>query len=149
MEIRKINFNTLFTDKNWPEIEKKYMEEGKPKHFPDPKTAYEYYAKMEQVGLSIVYGAYAENDNLIGFMTVVTCIYPHYSVYMTNVESIFVLKEYRKYKTAFKLLNMAKKTAKELNAYGIVITAAMGGPLEKILPLYKFECTHASWILKL
>lgn len=111
----------------------KYAEESKAAGMPPYKLQQQTYLAMEKSGALTALGAY-ENNELVGFVVLLTMIVPHYSVKMTMTESIFVAKYKRNSGAGLKLIRAAEHHAKEHESYGLLITAPCEGQLADVLP---------------
>src|ERR1019366_10209680 len=98
----------------------------------NPSASFPLYKQLESAGALTVFGAFIEQI-LIGFITILAPLNPHYSVRLPVVESFFVAKEYRKFGAGLKLLKHAELWAKGIGS-GILVSAPFGSDLAKLLP---------------
>ncbi len=90
------------------------------------------YEKLEAIGALQFIHALCD-DMLIGFVTVISNIVPHYNALTSVTESFYVLPEYRKTGAGLKLRTAAEEHAKEIGAPGLLISAPIDGVLAKLL----------------
>ncbi len=110
-----------------------YAQESAICGLPAPAVQMEMYNAMEAVGIICPLGAYLENI-LIGGVTLLSPVLPHYGVKVGVTESFFVSKKWRKTGAGLKLLNAAEVYAKEIGCAGLLVSAPVGGDLDKVLP---------------
>jgi GNAT superfamily N-acetyltransferase len=118
---------------NIDQIAAEYASESSIKGMPHPVGKMEMYHQLEAVGALSAFGAFVD-DLPVGFITVLSTIMPHYSVYLTVSESFFVLKAHRKTGAGLRLLRMAEDRAREVGAPGLLVSAPYGGVLADVLP---------------
>lgn len=90
------------------------------------------YQQMEAVGALRFIGAF-QDENLVGFVTVLTSVLPHYGVRASTTESLFVTKIHRRTGAGIRLLRAAEKHAQESGSAGLLISTPAGGILERVL----------------
>lgn len=100
---------------------------------PHPSAKVETYRHLESVGAIRVIGAFLD-DILIGFITVLAPVLPHYGVRIAVGESFFVSHKHRKTGAGLKLLRAVEDYVEEIGAYGLLISAPFGGNLAEVLP---------------
>jgi GNAT superfamily N-acetyltransferase len=74
-----------------------------------------------------------DGPELLGFVIPVVVPVPHYGVPVATLESFFVPFAARARGVGLRLLNFAQKTAKELGAKALFVSAPAGGPLSWVL----------------
>lgn len=131
--IRKSTIIEIENAKDIAEILKEYGTESAIKGLPPPCAKFEMYRQLENIGIMHVLGAF-HDESLIGFITILSSVLPHYGTTVTVSESFFVLKKYRKTGAGLKLLKAAENYSREIKACGILVTAPMGGNLIEVLP---------------
>jgi GNAT superfamily N-acetyltransferase len=102
--------------------------EGMPKLIPN----WTLYRQLESIG-KIQFISATSDDMLIGLVTVLSTIIPHYSVITSVTESFYVLPEYRKTGAGLKLRSAAENHAKEMGAAGLLISSPIGSVLADVL----------------
>jgi GNAT superfamily N-acetyltransferase len=90
------------------------------------------YEMLESAGAITVLASY-DNGELSGFLCLLVSILPHFGVKVATTESYFVTKEKRHTGAGLALLREAETLAKELGASCILVSAPIGGRLDKIL----------------
>lgn len=100
---------------------------------PPPNMQIDQYNAMDAAGIIYPLGAYFEGT-LIGFITIICSVLPHYGVKVAVSESFFVGKQWRKSGAGHKLREAAEKYAAESGCIGVLLSAPVGGDLSKILP---------------
>lgn len=119
-----------------------YAEESAISLLPAPQPRWDVYRAMEVTGLFKVIGAF-DGERIVGFASVISGVMmPHYGVKLASVESIFVLKGYRKTGAGIRLLRAAEDVAREEGAVALLSAAPKGGSLAKVLPGLGYASTH-------
>lgn len=139
--IRKCTISELESASNILELLEEYSAESSIKGLPHPSAKVEAYKYMESNGTLYAIGAFL-NDILIGYITVLSPVLPHYSAIVAVAESFFVAKEHRKTGAGLKLLHEAEKYAKEVGSPGLLVSAPFGGNLAEVLPHIGYEETN-------
>lgn len=103
------------------------------KGLPTPMAKMDMYQHLEASGALSVFGAFVDGA-LVGFISVLCTVMPHYSVSLAVCESFFVLKSFRKTGAGLRLLNLAEERARSIGAPGLLISAPYGGILAGVLP---------------
>lgn len=137
MEIRKLTANAFFSDPAWPALRAGYAAECGTKGL-TPTESMPMYNAMEQAGLLLFFGAFI-NGKMVGFVTVLSNIMPHYDKRISIVESIYVAPEHRKSGAGLRLIRHAERVAREISSPGLFMSAPAGSRLEKVLPRLKFR----------
>jgi len=133
LDIRKCTIEDIENDHNIAQLLEEYAEESSIKGLPHPLAKAETYKLLEKTGAIQAIGAFV-NESIIGFIIVLSSILSHYNTCVAVSESFFVSKEHRKTGAGLKLLHEAEKYSKKLGAFGILISAPIGGVLAEILP---------------
>lgn len=110
-----------------------YAEECAIAGLPHPKARIDLYYQLEASGVFYVAAAKLD-DRLIGFITAIVPILPHYGVGVAVSESFFVAREARHTGAGMRLLDIAERHALSKGACGILVSAPFGGRLAEILP---------------
>lgn len=91
------------------------------------------YRGMEAAGLLHAFSARMDGK-LIGFLFLLVPTLPHFGKMVGVAESYFVAAEYRKTGAGSLLRLAAEQMARERGAVGILLSAPIGGQLEKVAP---------------
>ena len=126
------------------EYAKELVVEGAPKF----GAKMEMYYTLEAANALSVFVAYLDGV-AIGFVTVLTSIFPHCGVLMATTESLFVLKQHRKTGAGLKLIRAAEGHAKERGSPCLFISAPFGGNLAEVLPHIGYIETNRVFFRKL
>ena len=118
---------------NIKELLAEYAEESRIKGLPEPTAKVEIYKHLEKTSALHVIGAWLD-DILVGYITVLSPVLPHYSALVAVAESFFVSKEHRKTGAGLKLRRAAEQSAKALHSPGLLVSAPFGGDLAEVLP---------------
>lgn len=136
--VRKATVSEVMDAENYPALLREYEAECRAKKAPPVKPHKKSYQALELSGCLQVYGAFLEDNKLIGFVNVIVNIAPHYSEILGITESYFVGKEFRHTGAGDMLKRAAEDHAEGMNAYGCVITAPIGSVLAEILEKSKY-----------
>jgi GNAT superfamily N-acetyltransferase len=115
------------------DLVEEYAEESSVDGMPPTKPDAASYQAMEEAGRIKSYGAY-RGDNLVGFIVLLSSVLPHYSTMVTVTESFFVMRSHRRGGTGLKLLEAAESYAKGNGSAGLIVSAPVGGSLERVMP---------------
>lgn len=118
---------------NLPEILEEYSKELIVKGAPPACAKMELYHQLEAAGVLQCFGAFLY-DALVGFVTVLITVLPHYGVTMAVTESYFVIQEFRGTGAGLKLLRHAESYAKEKGSPCLLVSAPASGTLAAVLP---------------
>lgn len=132
LEIRKSSISELRDAPNIIELLDEYADESANNDMPRPNARAEAYLSLESTGM--LHTFLAEKDrNIIGFITLLVTVMPHYGVPMAVTESFFVQKEHRKSGAGLRLLGSAEEYAESVGAFGMLISAPYDGVLSQVL----------------
>lgn len=132
--IKKCSVALVEEQSNFSDMLKEYEEESVIEGAPPIQAKMEMYHELEKSGNFQVFGAFVY-DQLVGFVTVLVAVLPKRGVLMGIIESYFVISAFRGGTNAGKkLLDEAKKYAKERGASCVLVTAITGSDLEKVMP---------------
>jgi GNAT superfamily N-acetyltransferase len=126
---------------NFAELAAEYASEASIEGMPPPVAKWETYRQLESVGMLHVIRALHEGK-LIGFISLLAPVLPHYSVPVAVSESFFVAKAYRKTGAGLKLLRAAEDKARELGSPGLLVSAPFEGDLFHVLPRVGYAETN-------
>lgn len=99
------------------------------------------YRQLEAAGILHTLAAY-RGDTMVGFITFLVSVLPHYGAFTATSESFFVAQSERAGGTGLRLLRAAEALATELGAVGLLVSAPAGGRLAQVLPRTGFTQTN-------
>lgn len=143
-ETRQVLSDDLIHDKNFLELVKQYQHESLVEGIPEANLQFDMYKALESAGKFFIFCAYIE-DELIGFITLVTNVIPHNGKMFGGIESYFVMKDHRKSGAGFELLRAAEKCAEAKGAVGVILSAPAGGKLSRVMRRSKYRLTHETF----
>lgn len=132
LTIRSCTFSEIENAPNFPALVEEYANEVKVEGVPPVNIKKEIYRELEAKGVFQIFVAYLD-DVLIGFITVLTTVLPHFGVVMAVSESYFVAKEYRFTGAGNKLRSVAEEFSARMGAPILLISAPIGSILCDIL----------------
>jgi len=100
---------------------------------PPPAAKMETYRQLEAAGILHAFSALLDGG-LVGFITVLAPVLPHYGVPIAVSESFFVAAAHRSTGAGLRLLQAAEGEARALGSPGLLVSAPFGGRLFEILP---------------
>ena len=100
---------------------------------PPPAARMDSYRELEMRGLLHVLSA-SHETRLIGFLTLLAPVLPHYGVAVAVSESFFVARAHRGTGAGLKLLRAAEDLARRLGSPGLLVSAPFEGDLFRVLP---------------
>ena len=133
ISIRACSVAEIESASSFKDLLAEYAGESAIEGLPPPSARMPFYYALEKTGAFSVYGAFEEED-LIGFITVLTSVLPHYSTTVAVTESFFVASQHRDTGAGLKLLREAEDYAKERGSPGLLVAAPAGGSLAMVLP---------------
>ena len=141
-EVRRVSLATLIDDPRFQTLVDEYTAESSIKDMPPINWQRQIYQQLETIGIFFVLAAY-ERDELVGFMTMIVTVLPHYGALTATTESVFVAAGHRSGGAGLKLIREAESWAKELGAVGLFLSAPYGGRLADIAPRIGYRQTNA------
>lgn len=134
---------SILIDELWdkPEFEgliTEYAHESSIEGLPPPEAKYETYQALESAGVLQTFAAY-ECGELVGFLSLLMPIMPHYSQLVATTESYFVAHHARKSGAGLKLLRTAETFCRDHGAKGLLVSAPSHGRLAEVLPRVGYE----------
>ena len=138
IEIRKIKVAEVWACENWPKLLEEYTKECKFKEFPDVEINKELYNNLEKLGTLQAFGAFKNND-LIGFIIVMSYPSTHYDLTMATTEGFMVLQEHRCTGAGLKLLRAVEKHVQTYKAGALFVSAPIGQKLAKVMKCTKYK----------
>ncbi len=130
--IRKCSVSEIENAPNYAELLEAYAKEMVVDGAPLFQARIEMYRHLESLGALQCFGAYMQ-EKLVGFITVLISVLPHVSAVMAVTESFFVLIDYRTTGAGNALRRAAEEYAASATAFGIFISAPVGGILAQVL----------------
>ncbi|MBN9086240.1 MAG: GNAT family N-acetyltransferase [Reyranella sp.] len=100
---------------------------------PPPAAKMETYRQLEAAGMLQAFSA-SIDGTLIGFITLLAPVLPHYGVPVAVSESFFVAGAHRRSGAGLGLLGAAEAEARALGSPGLLVSAPFGGRLFEVLP---------------
>lgn len=116
----------------FPALIAEYAAESAIDGMPSPEAKLATYALLEATGMLHVYAALQEGQ-VIGFITVLAPVLPHYSAVVAVTESFFVAAAHRKSGAGLRLLKAAEDCARFVGSPGLLVSAPAGGRLAEVL----------------
>ncbi len=101
----------------------------------------ETYRRMEKLGVLHTLAAY-RGTTMVGFMTFLVSVLPHYGALTATSESFFVMQAERAGGTGLRLLRAAEDKAREQGAVGLLVSSPAGGRLAQVLPRTGYTHTN-------
>lgn len=106
---------------------------------PGAESQVEIYQYMESAGVLACFGAYADQE-LVGFVTVVSSVMPHNGKRAASIESLFVDRRYRDLGVGRELLDAANGYARSTECVVLTMTARVASALATVLE-HRQSCT--------
>lgn len=97
-----------------------------------PKADREIYELYANAGVVRGVAAMVE-DRIVGGVVVIFNRMPHYSKLVACVESLFLHPDYRRSSAGLRLIQEAKRLAREVGSPGLLISAPVGSRLERLM----------------
>ena len=142
LEIRDSTACGLIQHPDFPALRGLYIDECAVKGLPDPREKLEAYELMDSTGVLRAFGAYLDDDRLIGFITVLAPVLPHYGITVAVAESLFVSPAYRKSGAGLKLIRAAEAHARAIHSPGLLLSSPLNGRLQTLLPRIGYAETN-------
>ena len=148
LDIRQISVDDFFDDPDTAQMLERYADECAIDELPRPIPHLGSYHALETTGAFHLFGAYIE-QKIIGFMSVVMPIMPHYSIRIATMESCYVVPEARPNGTGLKLIKHVEQHVVDNGCAGILMTAPAGSRLEKLLSRINYRHSNTVFFKKL
>jgi GNAT superfamily N-acetyltransferase len=146
-DIQQVTISALEAEPNFKDLLAEYAAESAIDGLPPPSAKMEMYKALEKSGALVTWGAYV-GGKLVGFITALSTVNPHYGVKITVSESFFVSKEYRKTGAGIKLRRIAEAHTDAIGSVGLLITAPFGSNLAAALPHEGYRETNRVFFRK-
>lgn len=130
--IREITIDEAASDPCFAELVKGYAKELALPDLPQPNYQIDLYRKMESLGLFFAFAAYHANK-MIGFVSMLATVSPHYGVLIASTESFYVAPAHRRGGPGLDLLRHAEAKAVEIKAIAMLIPAQTGSRLDSMM----------------
>lgn len=147
MIVRRGSIAELEAFPEFPALLAEYAAESAIDGMPPPAAKMEAYRHLETLGMLSVFEA-TESEALVGFLTVLIPVLPHYGIPVAVCESFFVAAAHRKSMAGLKLLVAGEERAKGLGSPGFLVSAPMGGKLAELLPRCEYVETNRVFFKK-
>jgi GNAT superfamily N-acetyltransferase len=131
----------------FPALAAEYAAESAIDGLPPPSAKIETYRRLESAGMLHAFAARLD-DALVGFITVLAPVLPHYGVPVAVSESFFVAKAHRGSGAGLRLLRAAEDKAHALGSPGLLVSAPFAGNLFKVLPRVGYVETNRVFFKK-
>ena len=148
MEIQPATVDELIAAPNWWALFDEYAAECGNGGIGKPDMQVDTYRALEASGLLKIAAAHHEGG-LIGFAVYLLSILPHYGKRVAITESIFVSPAHRNTGAGLALLKAVEAAALEGGAVGLLVSAPVGGSLDRLLAAKRYEHTNAVWFKRL
>lgn len=142
LEIRKCSYDEVLDSPQFEALCAEYAQESTRTTLGDYNPQRDTYAMLEKAGVLHTLGAF-NGDELVGFISVLFNVTPHYGKRIAVSESYFVSTKHRAGGIGVKLLKSAEQLAVEYGAVGLFISAPVNGTLEKIMPRLSYVQTNS------
>lgn len=139
--IRPVTVDQATQSPEFPALALAYGAEAKIAGMPPPVTKFDAYRHLEASGMFKAFGAF-KDDALVGFISLIVPLIPHYGSPIGTSESFFVAKEHRHTGAGLKLLKAAELQAQTMGALGLFVSAPIASDLAKVLPRRGFTATN-------
>jgi len=140
--ILEVSVHEILDAPQFPALVEEYAAEAAIVGMPHPKAKIESYRAYDASGMLHSFAS-VDGDALVGFITVLAPILPHYSCPVAVAESFFVAAAHRAGGDGLRLLTAAEKRAQEVGSPGLLVSAPMDGRLFEILPRCGYvECSR-------
>lgn len=121
-----------------------YADESRMPGITPPAIKMDMYKGLEAAGMLHVIASWSDGE-LVGFILVLTPVFPHYSKPISTIESFFVAKKNRKAGAGLRLLRAAEVYAKSIGSPGLLVSAPAGGALDAVLPKTDYQHTNNTY----
>lgn len=132
----------------FPALLDEYAAESRNLGLPPPMPHLERYPQLEAFGMLHPIAATLD-DELIGFITVLVSVLPHYGFSIAVSESYFVAKKHRHTMAGLKLLVAAEAETQARHSCGLYVSARNGSGLDKVLERAGYEQTNTVYFKRM
>jgi GNAT superfamily N-acetyltransferase len=145
--VHLIDWELLMGWPSFPALIAEYAAETAIDGMPPYDAKVENYRKLHQAGVLHVFAA-VQDGELVGFLSMLISLLPHYGVNVAVVESVFVSAAHRKGGIGLRLIAEAEKHATVMGSPGLLISTPMQGNLIKLLPKCGYTETNRVFFKK-
>lgn len=138
LSIRPVTFAEIESAPNLPELLAEYARESANCAIGTPSMQPEIYRALESAGVLKILAAYSDGE-LVGYMSMLFSVLPHFGTLNATTESFFVAAAHRKGGTGLKLLRAAEALAASQGATGLFVSSPANGRLAQVLPRVGFH----------
>ena len=131
--IRACSVADIMGDPLFPTLVEEYAAESAIAGLPPPNARMQTYLHLEALGMLHAFGA-IHGNTLVGFISLLAPVLPHYGLTIAVCESFFVASAYRYTGAGLRLLKAAEDKTKELGSPGLLVSAPYAGALFEVLP---------------
>jgi GNAT superfamily N-acetyltransferase len=132
--IKPISHRELSKSPEYPALVAEYAAECSIPEIGVPCPQDEMYAAMESAGGLRMFAIY-EGANIVGFISLLMYVLPHYGQKVCTTESIFLAAAHRHMGMGAKMLNFIESFAKEQGCKVVLYTAPTGSRFARLLSL--------------
>lgn len=141
LEIRPCMFDEIAQDPAYGALIAAYADESALAGLPRPQPRLDIYLDLERRGVLRIVGAW-QDGALLGFISVLTSVLPHYGVPVATTESFYVARDKRGTAAGLRLLLEARRQAREAGGVGLLVSAPHGSTLAQVLN--KMHCRQTN-----
>ena len=139
--VREITIDEAASDPCFAGLLDGYANESALPELPRPNYQIDLYQKMESAGLFFAFAAYKGRE-MIGFVSLVATVLPHYGVFVASTESLYVAPLHRRGGPGRELLRRAEAKAIEIGSIGLFVNAQIGGRLDRVMSRSGYRESH-------
>jgi GNAT superfamily N-acetyltransferase len=136
-------FDSLEADPAFSRLVEGYTHECAIPEFTPGEVQGDAYRAMEAAGVLHCFEVRAEGA-LVGFLTILLHVLPHFGVRTAIVESVYVDPDHRG--AGLSVVREAKAFATQHNTRGLLMSAPAGGALARLLPRLGFRHTNETFL---
>lgn len=148
MEIQPATVDELIAAPNWWALLDEYAAECGNSGIGKPEMQADTYRALEASGVLKIVAA-RQDGALVGFMFYLLTVLPHYGKRVAVSESVFVSPAHRESGAGLALLKAVEDAALDAGAVGLLVSAPVGGRLDRLLAAKRYEHTNAVWFKRL
>lgn len=148
MEIQPATVDEMLSAPNWWALLDEYAAECGNSGIGKPEMQVDTYRALEAAGVLKVIAARHDGE-LVGFAFYLLSILPHYGKRVAITESVFVAAAHRDTGAGLALLKDIEATALDGGAVGLLVSAPVGGSLDRLLAAKRYEHTNAVYFKRL
>ena len=148
MKVERSSVAAIVGAPEFPALAAEYAAECAIAGLPPPTAKMKTYRQLEAAGMLQIFAAFDDAGGLIGLITVLAPVLPHYSVPVAVSESFFVARAHRRTGAGLALLRAAEDLARELGSPGLLVSAPFEGDLFRVLPRRGYAETNRVFFKK-